>query len=486
MKKIFMVFSLVCACCFVTNVANALGLCRLTSCVTGGDSEDSILSTTGKIGKAAVNEGQCYRCNWGDDVYECPEGAVLALKHQDYDTNGEIIGIYKCEDEGDANDKWVKYNPYATCTGSLPSSAKNTRSYFSIHGGSKTGSVKSEDGDSLILGAASDGCVMYVCKKGYIPNTDKTDCIKAESVGCVTSGGTWNGSACQCDGNKGLKENSNKTACVCKNSGYKYVASSQKCEESEESKKLRDQKKNQSMQQQCESSGGVWIQKTRQCSCSAQKNLKLNGNTCECKDNNYKKSSDRKSCVLTDDAARKRECESAAATNSDVYWDESAKECKCRDIKKEFVSGKCEIKEAITKCNSVTGAKWSDYNEECVCVDDNMKIDSTGTKCVEKEYVKQEREQQAIADKIISAGGELDSIVAGFGKSKWKNAQGEFNTARLASDSIAAVVLGTAGGLITSSVMKKHQVEDGFEDLKCVIGGQPVAGWGDEFRVGIQ
>ena len=34
--------------------------------------------------------------------------------------------------------------------------------------------------------------------------------------------------------------------------------------------------------------------------------------------------------------------------------------------------------------------------------------------------------------------------------------------------------------------MKKHQVEDGFEDLKCTIGGQPVAGWGDEFTVGIQ
>lgn len=101
-----------------------------------------------------------------------------------------------------------------------------------------------------------------------------------------------------------------------------------------------------------------------------------------------------------------------------------------------------------------------------------------------EEVVKPDNSQARAA--IISAGGVLDSIVAGFGKSKWKNAQGEFNTARLASDSIAAVVLGTAGGLITSSVMKKHQVEDGFEDLKCVIGGQPVAGWGDEFRVGIQ
>ena len=101
-----------------------------------------------------------------------------------------------------------------------------------------------------------------------------------------------------------------------------------------------------------------------------------------------------------------------------------------------------------------------------------------------EEVIKPDNSQARAA--IIAAGDALDGIVAGFGKSKWKNAQGEFNTARLASDSIAAVVLGTAGGLITSSVMKKHQVEDGFEDLKCVIGGQPVAGWGDEFRVGIQ
>ena len=68
----------------------------------------------------------------------------------------------------------------------------------------------------------------------------------------------------------------------------------------------------------------------------------------------------------------------------------------------------------------------------------------------------------------------------------WKNAEGKFNTARLASDSIAGVVLGTAGGLITSSVVKKNQVEDGFEDLRCTIGGQDVANWGDQFRVGIQ
>ncbi|MDW3024493.1 MAG: OmpA family protein [Alphaproteobacteria bacterium] len=71
-------------------------------------------------------------------------------------------------------------------------------------------------------------------------------------------------------------------------------------------------------------------------------------------------------------------------------------------------------------------------------------------------------------------------------RSVWKDAEGNFNTARLASDGIAAVVLGTVGGLITSNVVKKNQVEDGFEDIKCTIGGQNVAQWGDQFRVGIQ
>ena len=84
--------------------------------------------------------------------------------------------------------------------------------------------------------------------------------------------------------------------------------------------------------------------------------------------------------------------------------------------------------------------------------------------------------------------GELTNIHKKFSGniSVWKNADGKFNTARLASDSIAGVVLGTAGGLITSNVVKKNQIENGFEDIKCTIGGQNVAAWGNQFRVGIQ
>ena len=70
--------------------------------------------------------------------------------------------------------------------------------------------------------------------------------------------------------------------------------------------------------------------------------------------------------------------------------------------------------------------------------------------------------------------------------SVWRTADGKFNVARLASDSIAGVVLGTAGGIITSNIVKKNQVKRGFDDVMCTVGGQSVADWGDEFRVGIR
>ena len=68
--------------------------------------------------------------------------------------------------------------------------------------------------------------------------------------------------------------------------------------------------------------------------------------------------------------------------------------------------------------------------------------------------------------------------------SVWKNKSGKFNTARLASDSVAGVVLGTAGGLITSNLVRKNQIRTGFEDISCTVGGQKIADWGDEFTVG--
>lgn len=81
---------------------------------------------------------------------------------------------------------------------------------------------------------------------------------------------------------------------------------------------------------------------------------------------------------------------------------------------------------------------------------------------------------------------DLEYYFASGSSSVWKNDDGKFNTARLASDSIAGVVLGTVGGVVTSKVIKKNQIKNGFEDLKCTIGGQNVATYGDEFNVGIK
>jgi len=68
--------------------------------------------------------------------------------------------------------------------------------------------------------------------------------------------------------------------------------------------------------------------------------------------------------------------------------------------------------------------------------------------------------------------------------SVWKDSEGKFNTARLASDGAAAVVLGTVGGVVSSKVIKKKQLEKGYDALNCTIGGYNVAGWGDTFQVG--
>ena len=77
----------------------------------------------------------------------------------------------------------------------------------------------------------------------------------------------------------------------------------------------------------------------------------------------------------------------------------------------------------------------------------------------------------------------LSKIESEFGLSKWRTAEGKFNYARLASDATAGVVLGTTGALVTASVIKKKQVEDGFESLECTVGGQHVGDWGDVFRI---
>ena len=285
-------------------------------------------------------------------------------------------------------------------------------------------------------------------------------------------------------------------------------------------------------QSHCSGVSGDVLTKCRAC-CAAENEITWNGSDCSCKDVNKNFDVSTRRCVARQGDREEKSCREGRTTAEgkaccdlpeDVAtWDDP--NCNCLGGKEFKIDGQGKGQCVVSgggddEGNAVTPYKCSDFDItlinswkvdckdsstvmqliqqfELKCKDPNLtvaefnKMSNQVSLAVERscqpvieEVIKPDNSQARAA--IISAGGVLDSIVAGFGKSKWKNAEGEFNTARLASDSIAAVVLGTAGGLITSSVMKKHQVEDGFEDLKCVIGGQPVAGWGDEFRVGIQ
>ena len=92
------------------------------------------------------------------------------------------------------------------------------------------------------------------------------------------------------------------------------------------------------------------------------------------------------------------------------------------------------------------------------------------------------------ADEIAAAKSKLTSFFnsAKSDASVWKTAEGKFNTARLASDLTAGVVLGTVGGVVSGVVIKKKQVEKGFDALHCAVGGQTIAAWGDTFTVGLK
>ena len=131
--------------------------------------------------------------------------------------------------------------------------------------------------------------------------------------------------------------------------------------------------------------------------------------------------------------------------------------------------------------------EWSANDQKCVCTDSNKYLTPSNTCEYTPAYLAgQDAERKESRVKIIAAGKVLNGIAETFDVSVWKNSDGGFNTARLASDGIAGVTLGTIGGLITSNIIKKNQVKSGFEDMKCANGGQVVADWGDEFDVGIR
>lgn len=441
--------------------------------------------------QAQVNGHQCWGC--GPGPKSCGGGDVVPV----VDEESEIISLYQCT-LGLTN-SFEKFNPGNFCDDSpiRNVSASNAKTIYKEIGQETT---KTKIGDvDYFEGSAF--CKYIYCKKDYMPNNDKTDCVAdTRNSKCWTSDGethpngyvfssdciTANNASSVVGKLHNVEHIKSGAKCVltCVENGWDITLNNDSCETKYEPNSPKkkcvktqaaindDNARNAAARRnKCTNSGGTWS--GGKCKCSAEKNLRLSNGECVCTNENYKRSGDK--CVLTDTAQEKKDCEAAASTGA--YWQDG--ECKCENPQHEWRAKKCQLKADIAECNKITGAHW--VNNECKCKNANQEINADKTACVATASF-------TATQTVNSAYSQLTAIHNKFrdNVSVWKDAEGNFNTARLASDTVAGVVLGTAGGLITSSVVKKNQVEDGFEDIKCTIGGQNVAGWGDQFRVGIQ
>ncbi|MDW2974650.1 MAG: hypothetical protein R8M70_01160 [Alphaproteobacteria bacterium] len=204
---------------------------------------------------------------------------------------------------------------------------------------------------------------------------------------------------------------------------------------------------------------------------------------------------------------------------SETIWDRTAQACQCvngGNFTKENNQWFCKVNAGqdgvTTKCDETLMSMVAEWKTKCAnhttvlseieqlesyckakpTKDVFLRLYDDLKNTVEKSCIKTSTNTTVdITTQITKVNNAYSQLTAIHNKfrdkvSVWKDAEGNFNTARLASDTVAGVVLGTTGALVTSHVVKKNQVENGFEDIKCTIGGQNVAGWGDQFRVGIQ
>ena len=470
MKKLLSVFML-----FACFVGTAQANCQLLACESF-----SWYEPNGWV-KAGVNSNQCWGCGPGSK--SCGGGDVVPY----IDEYGEIISLYQCS--VGISSGFNAFTPGLFCTDSQIQNA-NTANAKVIYKpvGQKT--RKTNVGDIKFFVGGSF-CKYIYCLEGYIPDSDNAKnakCVEDNRQNqCETSGGAWNGTACSCNGASGLKPKADGKSCECINNNYEYNAAAKQCKETEASVQARKDadaaKAAQEKQAACTQSGGAWSNNA--CACDKNKNLKTENNICVCISDDFERDA-LNNCVKTDLAQLRERC--AAAGNDVAYWEKNS--CRCRNVDMIWQHDRCVINPDKAICDNMVDAKW--LGGECICSDSDDYEYRNG-KCVKtKDAVDREAAAQLTADqnasrgKITTLSTTLKEMQEGFKVTVWRNEDGTFNTTRLASDSIAAVVLGTTGGLVTSHVVKKNQVNKGFDDIQCTVGGQSVAGWGDEFRVGIQ
>ncbi len=192
------------------------------------------------------------------------------------------------------------------------------------------------------------------------------------------------------------------------------------------------------------------------------------------------------------------------------YWDDANNECHCYDTTKKWDNDKymCVGRTTIDEICYYTFSGTIDCgNGRRVSRTVSMQLsksDLNGLKCdkFQELYGKDVSGFKALADKLCAEYGEdvkldiatqnaIKKVNEFFGisdanRNVWRDADGKFNTTRLVSDATAGVVLGTVGGIVSGKIIKKKQLEKGYDVLHCTVGGQKMADYGDTFQVSYQ
>lgn len=270
------------------------------------------------------------------------------------------------------------------------------------------------------------------------------------------------------------------------------------------------------------------------CTCSEGQECVLNEFTVKNYGKNVQAFDRNRACVCVNKSCEERFSDESAIAccEANKDWDATNNTCKCADgeeWKKVDGTWKCEKKvknnelvdEDGSPCKYILtvditcpDGKTFHKNEQLTkeqykdlaCKDfNNLMKTATNKKITTIDFVKNIQAEVAAYNKLLETvcgkhrvpekGMDVDSakstLTRFFANAKenasvWKTEDGNFNGSRLASDLTAGVVLGTVGGVVSSNVIKKNQIEKGFDVLHCTIGGQTVADWGDTFNTGLR
>lgn len=433
------------------NALGSVASCKVEPC--SGRGNDCLASGTLTRDPGPKGEKWTYVC----EKNHCETGDIVC--------SGDLEKCFACYVAGQAgvNFLWAgddRWQNVKNCENDILK--KDSHAHKVLWNGTNQKLVFGGDvGEKVISASNFMACIKHVCDENYVESNGV--CVSEKQGGCKDSGGEWNDTvgSCICEVTV-----TNKTdyECECK-SGYEW---NDKNDHSKGCYDVAAATQNKTNKENCESTGGEW--KSNKCSCDVNKNLMKNGNVCECKSSDYQYDAKQKKCTITDIAKQKEAC----AKISDATWGEASNKCVCRDPMQEPDMDRlvCAYPDGYEACKVKPDvADW--IKGGCVCKQSGYTWN--GIDCIKGAELEVEELYK-----------DIDGMVSNYKTSKWKDKDGNFNTARLVSDSIAGVVLGTVGSVVTSTVIKKNQIEDGFEDLKCAIGGQTVATWGDEFVVGVQ